>query len=107
MPGPKSPLVVTLTGQEEFALERLTRSTIMSAGLVKRARIVLLLFRGHTVSETARLVADQRRIIREWGRRFQEQRLEGLYDKPRPGPRPVFSPGSRHGTGAVGVSDAG
>lgn len=92
MPGPKTPLVITLTGEEEYALEKFTRSTLAGAGVVRRARVILLLARGHSISETARLVANQRRIVREWGRRFQKHRLEGLSDKPRPGRKPVFSP---------------
>ena len=106
MPGPKSPLVITLTGEEEYALEKLTRSTKEGAGRVKRARIVLLLARGHSVSQTARLVADQRRIVREWGRRFMEKRIDGLFDKPRPGRRPVFSPRGGDGAGSDRLPDA-
>ncbi len=107
MRGPKMSLVISLSGAEEYELERLSRSTAVRAGLVKRARIILLLARGHSVSETARLVGDQRRIVREWGRRFQEQRVRGLYDLTRPGRKPVFSPRGRDGVGPTCLSDAG
>ncbi len=107
MRGPKMSLVISLSGAEEVALERLSRSTAVRAGLVKRARIILLLSRKHSISETARLVGDQRRIVREWGRRYQEQRMQGLYDLPRPGRRPVFSPRGRDGVGPACLSDAG
>jgi hypothetical protein len=52
-------------------------------------------------------VEDQRRIVREWGHRFQEQRVRGLYDLSRPGRKPVFSPRGRDGVGPACLSDAG
>ena len=107
MRGPKMSLVISLSGAEEYELERLSRSTAVRAGLVKRARIILLLSRGKSVSETGRLVGDQRRIVREWGRRYQKQRMQGLIDLPRPGRRPVFSPRGRDGVGPACLSDAG
>lgn len=107
MHGPKMAPVISLSAAEEYALERLSRSTAVRAGLVKRARIILLLARGNSISETARLVGDQRRIVREWARRFQGQRMQGLYDLPRPGRRPVFSPRGRDGVGPACLSDAG
>jgi hypothetical protein len=107
MRGPKMSLVISLSGAEELELERVSRSTAVRAGLVKRARIILLLARGTSISETARLVGDQRRIVREWGRRYQQQRMQGLYDLPRPGRRPVFSPRGRDGAGPPCLSATG
>ena len=107
MPGPKSPLAISLTRQEEYALEKFARSTIGPAGLAKRARVVLLLACGHSVSQTARLVGDQRRIVREWAKRFVRRRIDGLNDLPRPGRKPVFSPRSGDGVGSTRLPDAG
>jgi hypothetical protein len=107
MPGPKSPLVITLTGEEECRLEHLVRTRMERAFLVQRARIVLLLARGRSISKTAELVGLARREVRTWGRRFQEKRLEGLDDLPRSGRPPVFSPRSGDSSGENRLRDAG
>lgn len=93
MRGRKSPVSIELTLQEQLELEAILRRTTAPAGLVHRARIILLLAEGHSITATARQVQDQRRVIRKWGRRFQQHRLQGLLDAPRTGRPPVFSPG--------------
>jgi transposase len=92
MRGRKSPVSIELTCQEQLELEAILRRTPVSAGLVQRARIILLLGEGRSITATARQVQDQRRIVRKWGRRFQQHRLRGLLDAPRAGRPPVFSP---------------
>jgi transposase len=66
---------------------------------VVRARIVVLLADGHSLSSIARQVGKTRKIVRKWGERFVKKRLDGLADKPGRGREPVFSPGSRHASG--------
>ena len=99
MPGPRSPLVITLTSEQEQELLKLTRSTVARAGLVRRAHMVLLLSAGLGISQIARHVGDQRRIVREWVRRFRERGVDGLQDKAGRGRRPVFSPRGRDASG--------
>lgn len=91
-PGPTSPLTIVLTAAERSDLEGVLRRTTVAAGLARRARIVLLLTDGHTISETARRVGVQPRIVRQWGVRFRDERLPGLTDRPRPGRPPGFPP---------------
>lgn len=62
-------------------------------GLAKRARAMLLLADGSSLAATARQVELRERHVRQWALRFVAQGIEGLYDKKRPGRRPVFSPG--------------
>ena len=50
MRGRKSPLVVILPVAERQELERWLRSTTLPAGLVRRARAVLLVAEGHSLS---------------------------------------------------------
>ena len=95
MPGRRTPLVVRLIDTERGELEKIERSTRLRAGLVRRARIVLMLAEGKTVSETARAVRVNRRIVRYWVKRFNKDRIAGLEDKPGRGRKPVFSPGGR------------
>ena len=53
---------------------------------VVRGRIVLLRMQyGMSISEIARMLELDRRTVRKWIRRFEEHRLVGLEDLPRPG----------------------
>ena len=94
VPGPRTRFTVdlVLTDAERTELERRQRATTVAHGLVERGRIVLLLADGLPVSEVARRVGVQRRIVRKWGERFLAHRLDGLTDLPRSGRPPVFPP---------------
>jgi Helix-turn-helix domain len=92
MPGRKSPLVIQLEPTEQAALEHLVRSSTTPNGAAQRARIILYLAAGVSITHTAHLVGVQRRIVRAWGHRFRQHRLPGLADRPRPGRPPVFPP---------------
>ena len=81
-----------MTHTQRLELEALVRKTTASAGLVKRARVVLLLAAGHTVAAVARDVSLQRRHVYKWAKRFREQGIAGLQDEKRTGRPPVFSP---------------
>jgi hypothetical protein len=88
-----TPIRIELTKQERIELEGRTRSQTMAHRDVLRARIVLLLADGESVSAIARLVSKQRKIVRKWGERFIKRRIEGLQDKAGRGRVPRFSPG--------------
>ena len=64
----------------------------MGAGLVRRARMILLVADGATLIGTARQVGVTEPIVRRWCGRFLQDRLAGLNDRPRSGRPPVFSP---------------
>lgn len=108
MPGPRSRLVVdlVLADAERAELERWQRATTVARGRVDRGRIVLLLADGLPVSEVARRVGVQRRIVRKWGERFLARRLDGLTDLPRAGRPPVFPPGGDRRRGPAGLRPA-
>ena len=88
-----------------------TRATLMGwlrkqktpVGLAKRARAVWLWADGYSCAATARQVALRERHVRKWALRFVAHGIEGLYDKKRPGRRPVFSPGSGVVCGHAGL----
>jgi Helix-turn-helix domain len=103
MPGRKSPLVIRLEPPEHAALEHLVRSPTTPNGLAQRARIILSLAAGVSITHTARRVGVQRRIARDWGHRFRQQRLPGLADRPRSGRPPVFSPRRGRASGQTGL----
>lgn len=105
MPGPRTHFArdLVLSDAERAELEGWQRATTVAHGLVQRGRIVLLLADGVPVSEVARRVGVQRRIVRKWGERFLAQRRDGLTDLPRSGRPPGFPPGGDRRVGPTGL----
>jgi transposase len=73
-------------------LEALTRRTTAAAGLVRRARMVLLAADGMPLDRVAREVGADRTIVRTWVDRYRAGGLAALQDRPRSGRPPTFSP---------------
>jgi hypothetical protein len=94
MRGRKTGLVVRLSEADRQELERWQRLTTLSAGMARRARVVLLLAEGHSFATAARLCDLTVRNARKWVLRYLAQGLAGLRDKPGRGRKPVFSPRS-------------
>ena len=86
--GRKTSLTIRLTLAERLTLLRWQRSPALSAGLVRRGRIILLVSEGKPISEIAHTVGIRRRFIYKWVKRFLAEGLEGLVDKPGRGGRP-------------------
>jgi transposase len=87
--GPKLALL-ELTGAERDALKALTRRRSTAQALAVRARIVLACAEGLSNSEVSRELGVSLPTVGTWRSRFVAQRLDGLYDEPRPGhPRTV------------------
>src|SRR5262245_22457870 len=97
----KSSFRIELSEEEARELRsRAARYTTPHAEVL-RAKIVLLAAEGKTNAEIARRLDCSLRTVSLWRKRFFEQRLDGLRDRPRPGrPRP-FPPG-RGGAGEGG-----
>lgn len=66
-------------------LEALARSTTAPAGLVQRARIVLLAAGGVSNTDIALRTSSTRPTVLKWRARYLEAGLAGLGDLPRPG----------------------
>ena len=81
-----------LTGEERLTLERLTNRRKTAQAMALRARIVLACAEKDRPTNTqvaARLGFNQA-TVGKWRRRFVAERLDGLFDDPRPGvPRSV------------------
>src|ERR1700687_4321881 len=85
---PKAALVLRPEQREQ--LEGMASSRSLPAGLVSRARIILLSASGKTNLQIARQVGVTNATVGEWRRRFLEQDVSGLHDELRPGrPRPI------------------
>jgi hypothetical protein len=103
MQGRHSALHITLDDSTRATLQGWLRKQKTPVALAKRARAILLLADGQTFAATARPVELRERHVRKWARRFLTSGLEGLYDKQRPGRKPVFSPGGGVVCGQTGV----
>jgi DDE superfamily endonuclease/winged helix-turn helix protein len=66
-------------------LRAVTRSTTASAGLVQRARIVLLAADGVPNTEIAARTGSTRPTVLKWRDRYEQTGISGLGDLPRPG----------------------
>ena len=82
-------LRVSLTSEQYTVLKSWQRSTTIPQGLARRARMVLLVSEGMSLTRIAEVVDISRRFVYMWVRRFNQIGLEGLYDKPGRGKRPV------------------
>ena len=80
---------IRLTPAERLTLLTWQRSTSIPAGLARRARLLVLLADGMTITEAAATVGLSRRHTYKWIQRFVQERLEGLVDKPGRGHRPL------------------
>ena len=74
-----------LTSHESEALKRLSRRSRSSPHHAFRAKIVLHCAAGLTNIEVATKMRTTRLTVGKWRSRFVAQRMEGLYDEPRPG----------------------
>jgi len=95
MPRAVSPICIELNSEERSELERRARALVLPHRAVVRAKMVLMLADGATISGVARDLGQQRRIVCKWGERFVKKRLRGLDDLSGRGHRVSFSPGGR------------
>ncbi len=79
---------IALAESDRLELERLQRAPSTPAGLARRARAVLLMTRGVAGTEIARLTGYTPVQISRIRRRFAEEGVAGLLDKPRSGRPP-------------------
>jgi len=88
----KSPYAIELTTEERTLLERQARCYTLAYREVVRAKIVLLAAKGLGNDEIAARLDSRREIVSKWRKRFFEQRLAGLEERPRRGRPSVFPP---------------
>jgi len=81
---------IDLSAEERNELEGLSRRRRTAQGLAQRAEIVLLAAEGLENKAIAQRVGAVENTVGKWRRRFAQDRLDGLYDEPRPGrPREI------------------
>ena len=77
--------VISVSATDRDALEHLLRASSIPAGLSRRARAVLLMADGGSVTEVARRTGYTRVQVSRIRRRFAENGVAGLTDRPRSG----------------------
>ena len=97
----KSPYEIVLSSAEEQELTRLTAKYTLPYFQVLRAKMILLAAQGLSNDEIAVRLGSRREVVSMWRKRFFEDRLAGLEERPRPGRPRTFPPRSgRAGKGA-------
>ncbi len=85
---PKAALV--LTDEERRHLESLAHRSRTAAQVARRARIVLACAEGRDNATVAKRLRLSPTTVCKWRARFVHERVDGLYDEPRPGaPRTI------------------
>src|SRR6266568_6111080 len=89
--GRKTALTIRLTAEDRQTLLTWQRSTTIPVGRARRGQIMLLLADGMPVVQIADTVGVTHRVVYTWARRFLQDGIEGLADKPGRGRRPVLT----------------
>ena len=87
-----SPFNIVLTNEEKGQLETITRKYTSPYCDVVRAKVILLAAQGLENKQIGGRLDLPRQIVAKWRKRFFEERLAGLEERPRRGRPPVFSP---------------
>ena len=81
--GRKTSFTIRLTPAQRQTLLKWQRSMVVPASLARRARIILLLADGMTITDIVAIVGMSRPHVYKWMRRFVQHGLEGLHSQSR------------------------
>ena len=87
-----SPFAIRLSRHERDVLESRARKYTLPYRDVFRARIILLAAGGLDNDEIAVRLNTRREVVSKWRKRFFEEGLPGLDERPRGGRPTAFSP---------------
>jgi hypothetical protein len=88
----KSPYVISLSSHEKGVLQKTARKYTLPYFKVIRAKAILLAADGLENKQIGEKLDLPREIVSKWRKRFFEERLNGLQDRPRRGRPSRFSP---------------
>ena len=90
MPLGRPKVALSLTDDERVRLDSLAHRSRTAPHLARRARIILACAEGHDNKVVAKRLRMSQVTVCKWRGRFIRERLDGLYDDPRPGtPRQI------------------
>jgi Winged helix-turn helix len=98
-----SPFVIELSPEDRAVLEQRGRTYTAPHHVVIRAKIVLLAAAGWENTVIADRLDVPVQLVSKWRKRFFEEGLDGLKDRPRSGRPRVFSPCGRGAGQGVGL----
>ena len=93
----ESPFYINLTREERRTLEQRAAKYTSPYFEVVRAKVVLLAANGLKNKEIGECLSLPRQIVSRWRKRFFDERLAGLDERPRRGRPRVFSPSDHYG----------
>jgi transposase len=93
----KSPFAIDLAADERKVLEHRAAKYTSPYFEVVRAKVVLLAAEGVENKQIGECLSLPRQIVSRWRKRFFEERLAGLDERPGRGRPRVFSPSDHHG----------
>ena len=91
----KSPYDIVLSDEERSSLLRIARTYTSQYREVIRAKVALYAADGLSNDQIAARLDTPRQIVSKWRKRFFEERLAGLEERPRRGRPARFSPQCR------------
>jgi len=87
-----SPYKIVLNADERLYLQKMARKYTSPYYEVVRAKAILMAAEGLENKEIGEYLDLPRQIVSKWRKRFFEERLAGLHDRPRQGRPCRFSP---------------
>lgn len=91
----RSPFTIDLAGEERSLLERRAAKYTAPYREVVRAKIVLMAAQGLENKQIAQGLSLPVQIVSKWRKRFFEEGMAGLEERPRRGRPTAFSPTGR------------
>jgi hypothetical protein len=88
----ESPYQISLSENELRELSTRAAKYTLPYFMVIRAKMILLVADGLSNEEIATRLHTRREVVSMWRKRFFEQRIEGLEERPRPGRPRAFPP---------------
>ncbi len=89
----RSPYAIELSQEQRGALERTAAKYSSPYREVMRAKIVLYAAKGLSNEEIASRLDLPRQVVSKWRKRFFEEGMPGLIERPRRGRRRLFPTG--------------
>jgi hypothetical protein len=102
-----SPYRIVLSAEQERELARRARAYSGPHRDVVRAKAILLAAEGLPNAQVAERLGISRQSVSEWRKRFFDEGVSGLEERPRPGRPGSFSPCADRGGQSAGVRAAG
>lgn len=88
----KSLFSIVLSDMERIELEKIASQYTSPYYIVVRAKTVLMAAQGLENITIGERLSLPRQIVSKWRKRFFEERLDGIMDRPRTGRPSVFPP---------------